>query len=138
MSKTTRRRRRLHVIQQGQCYYCPDKIAVLLTEKNGSVLEHFIPESMGGTYSQTVLACISCDKAKGMIPGPEFQKLIAAHWDGHQPFTMAMRVSIAQAAKKRNRELQEAHPARIKGEAKAKERAERWKLSLLTQKEPSI
>lgn len=127
MSKQTRRRYRLHKWQGGKCYYCHDPIGILLEHAGSPVLEHFIPESAGGTYSQTVLACGACDKAKGMIPGPEFQLLIAGFMVDGQPITSMGRVFLTKAAKQQNRELQEVHPPRIQGEANAKIREERRK-----------
>lgn len=69
-----RKRERAHRQQAGKCFYCSEFIGIYPASKGNPVLEHYIPRHKGGT--KTVLACQPCDKKKGMITGPDFEKLV--------------------------------------------------------------
>lgn len=111
-TKNDRKRARLHIAQGGRCFYCPDEIGATLGSKGNPVLEHFIPRSRGGT--NVVLACNPCDKMKGMISGPEFKEIMAAHTIEGRPMGV-VRQAMAPICKARNRELQEGHVPRAAG-----------------------
>lgn len=117
--KSNRKRRQLHVVQQGRCYYCPESIGIYVRDKGEPVLEHYIPQSAGGR--RVVLACKSCDKIKGMIHGPEFEAIIKDAV-GAGVFNMAARQKIAAICKARNNILQKKHPPRIICERETRQR----------------
>lgn len=118
-----RTRYRLHAKQGGRCFYCPHDIGVTIEQKGKPVLEHYIPRSAGGR--RCVLACNTCDKAKGMIHGPEFERIIADVVSIIGEFNPVARQEIQRQCKMRNTRLQESHPARVVGEIVTKERTQR-------------
>ncbi len=128
--KNNRKRQRLHASQAGRCFYCPNEIGVLLTDKHAPVLEHYIPRAAGGR--RLVLACCTCDKAKGMIHGPEFEQIIRDVVVIYGIFNMLARSEVNRRCKSRNVILQRDHQPRIIGEVKVQARTERIKKQMGT------
>lgn len=96
-SSTAKTRARLHHKQNGKCFYCPRPVGVLSEQQNYPVLEHYIPRHQGGR--RVVLACQWCDKKKAMIPGPEFEAIIARHTtDAGKPFDQVQQAISAECA----------------------------------------
>jgi hypothetical protein len=118
-AKSNRKRAKLHVEQQGRCFYCRFEIGVFVDDPGNPVLEHYIPHSLGGT--RVVLACQSCDKVKGMIQGPEFEAIIAGVVAGGE-FTAKARQEIGRLCKIRNRDIQTKHEPRRVGLIKTAQR----------------
>lgn len=73
-----RMRDRLFRRQKGRCFYC-DELTVQTVGQgdippNAATIDHIVPQSKGGTYEagNIVLACRTCNQAKGSLSGKDF------------------------------------------------------------------